>query len=75
VTSSHNGSHGSGAAPGRPRGPAGLSDNLTCTAVGCAALLFFLLAFLIGLAHPLLVIAIGALIMLAFGGALLLWRD
>lgn len=72
---SQNGFGGSSSEPGSPRGPSGTRDNVTCTAIGCAVLVLFLLVFLVGLAHPSLVLAIGALMVAVFGGALLIWRD
>lgn len=72
---SENGFGGSGSGPGAPRGPSGARDNVTCTAIGCTVLVLFLLVFLVGLAHPFLVLAIGALMVAVFGGALLIWRD
>jgi hypothetical protein len=38
-------------------------------------LLAFLVLLFVGLAHPAIVLAVGALLVAVFGGALLFWKD
>jgi hypothetical protein len=51
------------------------APRLTCAAIGICALIVLLVLFLVGLAHPTIVLAIGAAMVAFFGVALLIWKD
>ena len=70
-----NSSNGSG--PSRPPNPPIWQrfPRLTCGSIAVGVGVVLLLLFIIGLAHPYVVLGIGALMVLGFGGALLFWKD
>ena len=51
------------------------APRLSCAVAGIAVVAAFLALFLFGLAHPLIVLAAGAVMVAIFGGGLLLWKD
>jgi hypothetical protein len=72
---SANGSHPPDGGERRPLRERLLGSNLGCAGFGCTGLVLFLIVLVVATAHPLAVIIAGAVIMAAFGGAMLIWRE